>query len=333
MRSKRFFLAVANCLIVFAGAIRTLDELNSMIDVMGGSVGFLSEGNYHAVEHEISEKTIPMYFDTIDAMETAVNDGSVLAGLVSGTPPRQSNTFPSEQVTIRAMFAKQGNNAVLDLLDRALVNIIESGGVERIARENAPYRAMVVHSCKPSSDHFDWPAVANNTVIRVASLGPYDWGGTDGDYTVEPFVGFWPSYYDAIEDELVAKYNITLVRNWYTTSAAVLDSVVSGESDTTEPYMTVGAGYADMSRKSVFDMSCITSATQDMYFTKLVDVGGGDGGGEGIPSIVFAIGCLMVATLIGMGAFIRHIRNREISGNPVFAPILNRDIDELDNSL
>lgn len=328
-----FFTIMLHSLIQFSGAFRTLDDLNAVIDTVGGSVGFLSEGNYHAVEHELSVNVNPIYYDTIDSMEDAVNDGSVLAGLVSGTPPPQYNTFPSDQVTVRTMFVKEGNDQLLDLLDRALVNIIESGGVEQIARDNAPYRAMVVHSCKPSSDHFDWPTVANNTVIRVASLGPYDWGGTDGDYTVEPFIGFWPSYYEAIEAELVAKYNITLVRNWYPTSAAVLDSVVSGESDTTEPYMTVGAGYADMSRKSVFAMSCITSATQDMYFTKLVDVEGGDGDDAVVPTLVFVIGGAMAATLVGMVAFIRHIRNREISGNPMFAPIINRDIDELDNSL
>jgi hypothetical protein len=322
-----YALALANSLFGFAGAFRTLDTLNAAIDTTGGSVGFLSEGNYHAVEHELSVDVTPVYFDTIDAMESAVNDGSVLAGLVSGTPDSdQFNTFPSEQVSVRAMFVKEGNGQLLDLLDRALVNIIESGGVERIARDNAPYRAMVVHSCKPSSDHFDWPTVANNTVIRVASLGPYDWGGTDGDYTVTPFVGFWPSYYEAIEAELVAKYNITLVRNWYPTSAAVLDSVVSGESDTTEPYMTVGAGYADMSRKSVFDMSCITSATQDMYFTKPVEVEAKSD--EVIPPLVLAIGGVMVAAVIGLVAFVRHIRYREITGNPMFTPINTDDLDD-----
>jgi hypothetical protein len=322
-----FFITVLICTFGFVQAITSLDQLNGAID-MGSqtSVGFLSEGNYHAVEHELSEEVTPVYYDTIDAMESAVNDGSVLAGLVSGTPDSdQFNTFPSEQVSVRAMFVKEGNDAMLDLLDRALVNIIESGGVERIARENAPYRAMVVHSCKPSSAHFDWPTIANNTVIRVASLGPYDWGGTDGDYTVTPFVGFWPSYYEAIEAELVAKYNITLVRNWYPTSATVLDSVVSGESDTTEPYMTVGAGYADMSRKSVFDMSCITSATQDMYFTKPVEEPVAK---MTIPTVVFFGGAALVFALIGMIGLIRHIRNREIAGNPMFAPIITDDLDD-----
>lgn len=319
-------LILVNSFFGFAGAFRTLDELNAEIDTVGGSVGFLSEGNYHAVEHELSAEVTPVYFDTIDAMESAVNDGSVLGGLVSGTPDSdQFNTFPSEQVSVRAMFVKEGNDQLLDLLDRALVNIIESGGVERIARDNAPYRAMVVHSCKPSSDHFDWPTIANNTVIRVAALGPYDWGGTDGDYTVSPFVGFWPSYYEAIEAELVAKYNITLVRNWYPTSAGVLDSVVSGESDTTEPYMTVGAGYADMSRKSVFDVSCITSATQDMYFTKPMEVEEKSGS---IPPLVLAIGGVMVVAVMGLVAFIRHIRYREITGNPMFTPIFTDDLDD-----
>ena len=33
----------------------------------------------------------------------------------------------------------------------------------------------------------------------MASLGPYDWGGNDGNYLVEPYVGFWPDLYTAIE--------------------------------------------------------------------------------------------------------------------------------------
>ena len=99
-------------------------------------------------------------------------------------------------------------------------------------------------------------------------MGPYQWGGTDGDYTKEPFVGFWPDYYNLIEQEFKNQYNITFERVWYKTSKGVMDSLLSNETHTTEPYMMVGAAYQDFSRKSTFSLSCITSATQDKYFTK-----------------------------------------------------------------
>ena len=50
----------------------------------------------------------------------------------------------------------------------------------------------------------------------------------------------------------------------------VLDSLVSQETHTTEPYMTVGAAYNNLSRKSAFALSCLTSAVQDQYFTKKI---------------------------------------------------------------
>ena len=109
----------------------------------------------------------------------------MVAGLVSGTPKDSANlnVFPSEQISVRAMLVKQGAYDLLDALDAALVRVIERGGVEQLALKNAPYEALVVHSCKPDAGHFEWPALTNNSVITVASLGPYNWGGTDGDYT------------------------------------------------------------------------------------------------------------------------------------------------------
>ena len=38
--------------------------------------------------------------------------------------------------------------------------------------------------------------------LNVASLGPFDWGGNDGNYLVEPYEGFWPDLYTAIEVSL-----------------------------------------------------------------------------------------------------------------------------------
>ena len=147
------------------------------------------------------------------------------------------------------MFMKPGNDAMIRAIDAALVRVIESGGVEECARNNPPYEALVVHSCQADSSKFDWPALSeidphgNRTSIKIAALGPYQWGGADGDYTVTPHVGFWPDYYRLLEQQFNETYGFTFERVWYAGSKAVMDSVLSGVTDTTEPYMMVGAQY------------------------------------------------------------------------------------------
>ena len=242
-------------------------------------VGFLSEGNYHAVQNELSPRARPVYFEDAAHLYAAVRSGRVLAGLVSGAPDvtdqaGQFQVFRSGQISVRSMLVRKGDDALADALDAAIVRLVERGGVERLAKAHAPYEALVVHSCKPSRDHFPWPplaALGGRTTIRVAALGPYDWGGTDGNYTTTPYRGFWPDYYRAIEAEFTAAYGGAVVfeRAWHPTSKAVLDSVAGGDADTTEPYMMVGAGHDTVSRKSAFDLSCFTSATQDKYVTRV----------------------------------------------------------------
>jgi hypothetical protein len=252
--------------------IGSLNHLNAAITTGPlRKVGFLSAGNFHSVQNELHHQVEPAYYDNTDHLHQAVESGEILAGLVSGTPKNSSNlnVFGSEQISVRAMLVNPGEDDLLNALDAALVRIIQRGDVERIAEKNAPYQALAVHSCKPTSSHFTWPALENNTVIKIAALGPYDWGGTDGDYTTEkPFLGFWPDYYNLIEQEFKVQYNIAFERVWYKTSGQVLDSIANGVTHTTEPYMMMGAAYNDQSRKTAFDMTCITSATQDKYFTK-----------------------------------------------------------------
>ena len=135
-------------------------------------------------------------------------------GLLSGTVDTDYdfNIFPSNQISIRAMFMKPGNDVVVRAIDAALVRVIESGGVEECARNNPPYEALVVHSCQADSSKFDWPALSeidphgNRTSIKIAALGPYQWGGADGDYTVTPYVGFWPDYYRLLEQQFNQTY-------------------------------------------------------------------------------------------------------------------------------
>ena len=131
-------------------------------------VGFLSEGNYDSVKHELSSCVEPVYFDTKDNLYSAVKSGHVLAGLTSGThEDTELNVFGPEQISLHAILMNKDNDILIDLIDRVLVNIIESGGVEEIALSNHPYRALVAHSCTPEPVHFEWPELKNNSVYYV----------------------------------------------------------------------------------------------------------------------------------------------------------------------
>jgi len=314
---------------VFADSnIVSLSQLNQKIQQgPQRKVGFLSEGNYHTVQNELSSLVEPIYFENTDELHQGVNQENVLAGLVSGTPDDSYdlNIFGSDQISIRSMLVKPGNDLILDALDAALVRIIERGDVEKIAEKNHPYQALVVHSCKPSSSHFDWPQLKNNSRIKIAALGPYQWGGTDGDYTKEPFVGFWPDYYNLIEQEFINRYNITFERVWYKTSKGVMDSLLSNETDTTEPYMMVGAAYQDFSRKSTFSLSCITSATQDKYFTKKYSPQ--EPTVESTNRFILPLAITFGALFILSGVFIYVMYIKERQGLPIFRKKLLEPID------
>lgn len=242
-------------------------------------VGFLSEGNYQSVQNELDSTVEPKIYENITMLTNAVKNGDIIAGLVSGTPANGNvNVFSSEQISVRAMLVRPGAESITDALDAALVRFIESGGVEKVAAANPPYEALVVHSCKPTAGHFAWPTLAQlapfglvkDGKLKIASLGPYDWGVADGNYKVTPAVGFWPDYYTEVEKEFVKQYGITFERVWYPTSAKVMAAVHDGICHTTEPYMMLGsAASTNTSRKTAFDETCITSATNDKYFTKL----------------------------------------------------------------
>jgi hypothetical protein len=309
--------------------ITNLYSLNSHIDGsdVDSSVGFLSEGNYHAVQNELSNKTLPKYYESKELLLSAVVEGEIMAGLVSGSvnDTDEFNVFGSDQISIRAMMVNQNEPDLLNALDAAIVRMIESGTIEKIAEKSHPYEALIVHSCKPSSDHFEWPVLlGNRTEIKIASLGPYNWGGTDGDYTVTPYVGFWPEYYNEMEALFKKNYGIGFKRVWYATSGEVLDSLKSGETDATEPYFMVGSAYGDDSRKTVFDLSCITSATQDKYVT-LQDK-------EQDHSwiwIVLLIGLFVLFVLPSVG-FVFYMYRRETIGDPLFAPIVQSTTNDIE---
>lgn len=319
--------------------IDSLSSLNAWLESGeegGGEIGFLSEGNYHTVSNELSSRATPRYYASKSELYEAVRGGEVKAGLVSGTVENENNeftVFASEQVSIRAMLVNPDGtyaNGILSALDAAIVRVIESGGIEQSARDNEPYDALVVHSCQSDPAKYDWPnrsALPPGDTLRIASLGPYDWGGSDGNYLVDPPVGFWPDVYDLIEAEFVQAYNITFERVWNFTSRGVMDDVMDGSADTTEPYMMVGAAYDDdISRKSAFDLSCITSATQDKYFVNAI-VASESSSSNAARNTWIAVAAVIAALLLLVTCGLAYVYKKEKEGEPLFMDKLLGDAD------
>ena len=349
--------------------INSLRALNAHLEAHASSVapaalrriGFLSKGNAASVANELHQAAESVIYENASALHDAVRDGDIVAGLVSGTVDESYdvNVFPSEQISVRAMLVRSGNDAVLRLVDASLVRVIESGGVEHAAASNPPYAPLVVHSCMPNASHFEWPSldelgfdaslsssggVDATTTIFVAALGPYDWGLPDGDYTGSPpYIGFWPDYFGLIDAEVRKQYGFGLTRVWFPTSDAVLAALLDGSANTTEPYMTVGAAYEGLSRKTAFATSCLTSAVQDQYFTRRVTGAGATGstGSNGFraqqflpllpartnsSSSAWIAGVVVsVALLVLSLSFIAVLFYRERRGEPLFKPLLLDD--------
>ena len=257
--------------------IESLAELNVHLASTSSelkSVGFLSTGNFHAVQHELHVNVRPVYYSSYEDLHAALQDASIVAGLVSGTPSEdlaRMHVFGSDQISPRAMLVQPGKTDLVNAIDAAVVSAVESGAVDALIRKHAPYEMLLAHSCAPSTAQFAWPDNLRDTYgdhIIVSSLGPYDWGNTDGNYTANPPVGFWPDYYELLEGAFAQQYGMRFQRAWYPTSAQVLQSVANGTAHTTEPYMMLGAAHGDVSRKTSFEVSCTTGASQDKYITR-----------------------------------------------------------------
>ena len=103
-----------------AASITSLTELNAHLNTPGlttvqKQVGFLTEGNYQRVENELSSNVVKKIYASSAELHDAVESGDVVAGLVSGTPDasRDFNVYPSEQISVRSMLVKPGNDVVV----------------------------------------------------------------------------------------------------------------------------------------------------------------------------------------------------------------------------
>ena len=79
-----------------------------------------------------------------------------------------------------------------------------------------------------------------------------------GDYTVNPPIGFWPEYLRAVVDRIGKHYGVTISIKWnlFSSSADIMDSVKSGESDMTDMYMILSSFYNGKDRIEAFSVTC-----------------------------------------------------------------------------
>merc|ERR1719330_1209036 len=226
-----------------------------------------------------------------------IKNGDILAGLISGLPESEHapflNTFSSTVVSTRAMLmapalsadTPHGSNSTsassYDLslaVDAAIVSLQQAGKDEEIRLANMPFEFMAVHTCKGSDlSAFGVPNYADaigllrttldNRVLKVGSLGPYDWGGNDGNYKVTPHVGFYPDWltefcrqFNDLSGPDGVKYGssgtISCTRVWQLSSAKVFKDLFDGDSYVTEPYYVVDGFYTGTGEACSADSDC-----------------------------------------------------------------------------
>lgn len=251
--------------------------------------------------------TVTFIDDSAD-MELAVLNGTVLAGHLAGLPVNADGdlaTFQSGVVSPRAFFLPpcEGGDAstccvgdesdpagLLAAIDASVMRLTgKPGAFLNMTEANAPFPGMACWTCATDenatlatggADGGDASGaytgalkrVADSGILRVGALGPFDFG-VDGDYTVNPPKGFWPSYLDGVVKELAIVLGVDSVaieRLYETTSNGVLQLLLDGKADITEPYYATSGlfGALDQPRRDIFPQSCTTVGYEGTFFVK-----------------------------------------------------------------
>jgi hypothetical protein len=270
-------------------------------------VAFLSQANYDAVQTVLDDSVEVVICDTSDAtyadcsgtddMIHHILQGDFVAGLISGLPEshfdQYLNIFSSTVVSLRSMFMSPVHSTEMvhgttepsksseDLslaVDAAIVRLQADGKDEEAKLKNAPFEFIIIHTCRTTDPSlFIAPnsvtatgllrTVLDDKSLKIGALGPYDWGGNDGNYKVDPPVGFYPDWLTAFCENFNAlagpdgvRYDangtITCDRVYQPSSSAVFKDLFDGVSYVTEPYYTVDASYTGTGEDCSADSDC-----------------------------------------------------------------------------
>jgi hypothetical protein len=244
-------------------------------------IGFLSQGNFESVHALLPNITEAEIISDKHVLEKLVENGTLLAGLISGVPLDQSSllkTFSSTLVSPRAAFTNrnQSSDHLTFALNAAIVRVLKNGKDRKIAERNSPFEFLAVHSCRATEStmkSFPYPmanqssgilksVLEGNREFLVGGIGPFNWA-QDGDYTKNPPTGFWPEFLDAMLEEFQSAYgsDIKFKRIFYASSNSAMDALNNNAVHFLEPYWTVDAFYMDAPRIQVLRTSCTTLAS------------------------------------------------------------------------
>eukprot|EP00981_Chlorochromonas_danica_P001949 scaffold403_cov183-Ochromonas_danica.AAC.5 len=295
-------------------------------------------GNYIVVKNTLPSTVEPVVVSTVDQLSHMISNGTLLAGLLTQIPPSGFNQFSSGILSPQAILLAPNSSSLLrKALDAAIVRVLESGGPFQFARDNAPMVVTEANSCMAEADYYPFPSLTEvateewfvRGTIRIASLGNVNWDNT-GNYQVDPPTGFWPEYYEAISAQLVKAYNSSttpfngFTRTYYASSDGVLGSVISGNTEGSEPYFVVDASYQGQGRSQAFVFSCFALASGSTFYTKRSGGSSGpvlsDGAYAGI-----AIGAVALIVFV---CFIIYMIVKERRGEPLFMPLSDREDED-----
>lgn len=380
MRGLALLCVCIVLLITYCQAIEDIESLAELYDVIetgpNNKVGFLSLGNYQAVNNTLPRTVQPIVVGSLDQLSAMVKNGTLVAGLMTQVPPSGFHQFSSGIISPQALFLAPNASRLLvqaiskcfchfpelftnpyimvGFPDAAVVRVIARGDAHRIAREHPPFNVIEAKSCAAQPALYPFPSVvdaANETwyqrgYIRVASLGGVNWGNT-GNYLVNPPTGFWPAYYgnkitaitfncfnshllvrvEAISNELAQFYGGSFVgfqRSAYSSSNAVMEAILSGNADVSEPYFVVDGVYKNKGRTSALQASCFALASGSTFFTKKSESSSDPVLSDGAYAGIVIGGFLLI---VG-GVFLAYMIIKERQGQPLFVPLRSDDEDE-----
>ena len=143
---------------------------------------------------------------------------------------------------------------------------------------NPPFQAAAMFTCAVQEGTFPNASTAtgqlrkviNSGKLKVAALGPYNWG-VDGNYEAEPEpTGFWPDYLEAVVDALSAGLGtkIKTKRVYRESSTETLQLLLDGKAHVSEPYFATNGFFGGLPRQDAFHMSCTTLGYDSTFFAR-----------------------------------------------------------------